>query len=475
MKRRFSPDFAVGVSALLGLLIMIYFSLEVNDTGSLGSKTTTYYAFFDSVSGLVKRTPIEVAGIIVGYIENISLENNKAKIEVKLKRDIKVYDNALLEIKDRGVLGDKFVQLHLGDPSLPVIPSDGTIKNTSSGGGFEEMSAALNEVTKTIRTLLESDNPEGALGHTIVNIRDMTADLRDIVDHNQVRIDEILRNIEMFSKDLSEISRENKDEIKTVLASLGDVAKSLKTSLGKDGNVTHATEKLDQTMASIQNMVEKIERGEGTLGKIINDETTINNINETVEGLNDTLGLFRKIQLGLRYRGEYLTSAGQMQNLIGFTIAPSPDKYLLLELVSAPVGQTRITDTIVNSGGSTISSTQTVQTNDRITLTLLFAKRLLDMTFRFGMIRSEGGAGLDFHLFKDKLVLSMEGFDFNRYNNRAHLRAYATLILYKHLLLTGGVDDFANKTGGKNAFFGAGIQFTENDLKALIPVLGGLN
>lgn len=475
MNKRFSPDFAVGVSALLGLLIMAYFSLEVDNSSSMGRKAHTYYSNFKSASGLVKKTPIEIAGIVVGFVDEITLAGDKARIKVRLRKDVKVYSDAVLHIKDRGVLGDKFVLLLPGTNTNPLVLEGGEINGADAGGGFEELSASLGEVSKTIKELLNSDNPKGALGETIVNIRETTHGLRDLIETNQIRINKILSNIESFSGNLNEITADNKEQIKTTLASIQDVAVALKTSLGKDGNVTKATEKLDQSMASVQKIVDKIERGEGTLGKIINDETTINNINETVESVNETLGLFRRIQLGIRFRGEYLTSSKQLQNLIGVTIAPTPDKYVLIEVVNSPVGYTSITNTSVNSGGTNISTTQTVQSDNKTTLTLLFAKRFLDFTLRFGMIRSTGGAGMDFHLFKDNLTFSFEGFNFNRFNNSAHYRAYGTLLLYRHVLLTGGVDDIFNKLGGKNAFFGAGIQFTEQDLKAMLPVAGAVN
>lgn len=475
MKNRFSPDFAVGVSALLGLLIMVYISLEVNDTGSFG-KTVSYYAKFDTASGVVKRSPLEIAGIMVGYVENIVLDGDRARLIFRVRRDTAIYEDGLVQIKDRGVLGDKYIQLHPGTATKARILPDGEIPSRGAGGGLEEVTSAVSEITATLKALLSSDNPQGALGQSIVNIRDMTADFKEVMEANQARINKILANVEDFTGDMSEISRENKNQIKQVLASLGEVAESLKTSLGKDGNVTQATEKLNHTMASIQGMVDKIDRGEGTIGKLINDERTINNVNETIEGVNETLGLFRRIQLGIRYRGEFLSDAKELQSLIGFTIAPTPDKYILFELVSAPVGQTTVTNTTVNAAGNPVSNTETVQTDDKVTLTLLFGKRFLDTTFRFGMIRGEGGAGMDFHLFRDKLTLSVEGFDFNRFENRAHLRAYATLTLYKHLLLTGGVDDAIERSGRRNAFFGAGLQFFENDLKALLPAVGtGLN
>ena len=64
-------------------------------------------------------------------------------------------------------------------------------------------------------------------------------------------------------------------------------------------------------------------------------------------------------------------------------------------------------------------------------------------------------------------------FDLGRPNNRPHMRLYGTLYLYQHVILTGGVDDMLNQAGGKNPFVGIGLQFTDNDFKALLPVLRG--
>ncbi len=85
MNRAISKDLIVGVFAFVSLIIMVILSLEVNGKGTIGKRAQTFYADFDSVSGLVERTPVEVAGINSGYIESIELLNDKAKITIKLK------------------------------------------------------------------------------------------------------------------------------------------------------------------------------------------------------------------------------------------------------------------------------------------------------------------------------------------------------------------------------------------------------
>lgn len=473
MRKFLSTEFTVGTFALLGLLMIIYMSLQVSERSTVHGAAKTYYAYFESVSGLVRKVPVEVSGIPAGYIDQTELADNRARVTVKLRSQVKVYADASLMIRDRGVLGDKYVQLDPGTSTQPLLASGDEIKKTYSHSDLERIMKSLSETSDTIKALMSSEHPQGALGQIVMNMRNLSERLNDIVGSNHDRINRIIANLDGFSKNLNDITDENKEQIHTVLVALNDVADSMKDTLGKGGSVERAAQRLDRTLESLEKITNKVERGEGTIGKLINDETTVDNLNKAAEGLNDTFGLFRRIQLGVRYRGEYLFSSKDMQNLIGITIAPAPDKYLLIELVDAPRGRAHIVDTVVSSNGTVVSTTQTIQTSNDLLFTILLAKRFWDVTFRAGLLRSTGGAGLDYYLLGDRLMLSVEGFDFSRPGNRAHLRAYGTLVLYKHLLLTGGVDDLITKVGGRNGFAGAGIQFTDNDLKALLTAIPG--
>jgi phospholipid/cholesterol/gamma-HCH transport system substrate-binding protein len=436
-----NTEFAVGLFALVGLGVIIFMSLQVNRQHSAGRSASSYYADFESVSGLIPKIPVEVSGIISGYVDTIELIENKARVTVIINSKVKVYENAALLIRDRGVLGDRYVVLNPGTPDHILIPNGGLIATTQSQSDFERLQKTLAETADVLKDLLQSDNPTGALGKTIANLRDITDKINMIVGENQDSINEIVENVRSLTHQINQISTENRGEIKELVASLNDV-------------------------------VQKINNGEGTLGKLINDDTTVNNLNSTLEGVSNTLNLFTRVQLKFRYRGEYLMSANELQNLFGIMISPGPDKYIFVELVDSPVGETIVTDTIINSGG-TSTSTQTIQTNSGLTFTVQFAKRFWDATLRVGLIRSQGGVGLDYHFFKDRLILTGEMFDLGRPNNRPHMRMYGTLYLYQHVILTGGVDDLLSQVGGKNPFVGLGLQFTDNDFKALLPVLRG--
>ncbi|MCB0327037.1 MAG: MCE family protein [Bdellovibrionales bacterium] len=466
-------EFVVGAFALAGMLLIIYMSVRVNDRGSIRpGSTQRYYAYFESVSGLVENVPVEVSGIPSGYVEEISLVNNRARVAVRMKKTVKVYEDAMILIKDRGALGDRYVVLNPGNSDLALIEDEGEIKRTMSQSDFERITATLAETAEVLKELVQSDNPQGALGQTVVNIRDITDKLDDMVGENQQKIGFMIANLESLTGHVNDIAKENKETITSLLASLEKVAGALRDDFDEGGDLAMATANLNETMESIQNITEKIERGEGTVGRLLNDDDTVDQLNGALAGLNQTFGLINRTQLKFRYRGEFLPTTGDLQNYFGAMVLPTPDKFFLIELVDAPKGETVVTDTIINSGNVS-TTTQTIQTGSGLTYSVQFGKRFWDATLRVGLFRSQGGVAVDYHLLKDKLVLSVEAFDLARPGNQPIVRTYGTLTIYKHLLLTGGLNDALNEQGGIEPFFGLGLEFTDNDFKALIPAFAG--
>src|SRR5580765_3797668 len=121
----------------MGLLVIIYISLKVNDRGTVGSSTNIYRANFDTVSGLVRKVPVEVSGIPVGYVDDISLQENKAIVSLKVNREVKIFADSSVYIRDRGILGDRYVQLNPGSTNQPQLKDGDTIPKALSKSDFE--------------------------------------------------------------------------------------------------------------------------------------------------------------------------------------------------------------------------------------------------------------------------------------------------------------------------------------------------
>ena len=95
------------------------------------------------------------------------------------------------------------------------------------------------------------------------------------------------------------------------------------------------------------------------------------------------------------------------------------------------------------------------------------AKRFHDLGLRAGLFESTGGVATDYYLFEDSLVFSMEIFDFDPDEN-PHLKFKAEYTPFQYIYLTGGYDDFISSEDEESFFLGAGLSFSDEDIKTLI-------
>ena len=157
---------------------------------------------------------------------------------------------------------------------------------------------------------------------------------------------------------------------------------------------------------------------------------------------------------------------------------PRPDKFYLIEIVDDPRGLRR-TEKSSRLGPDGFVPTETTTTSERLKFTLQFGRTYGMVTGRFGIKESTGGAGIDLHLLRDRLLLSVDVFD-TKFNNYPRVQARASLAVWdRHLYLVAGVDDVMNKRssvqsgGGFDYFFGGQLIFNDEDLKSMLLVGGG--
>jgi phospholipid/cholesterol/gamma-HCH transport system substrate-binding protein len=98
---------------------------------------------------------------------------------------------------------------------------------------------------------------------------------------------------------------------------------------------------------------------------------------------------------------------------------------------------------------------------------LLFAKNFHDFTLKGGLMENSGGVGFEYWLFRDKLSLSLDAFEFSELN----LRAQAQYNFWKGVYVLGGVSDILDNQSKKSSYLGAGLTLSNDDLKLLLTSL----
>ena len=138
--KKYSIETVVGIFVVIGLICVAYMTVKLGKVTFFGDNYYSLYANFSSVSGLRVGNPVEIDGIEVGRVENLSIDQEKqaAVVELKIRNGIKVYVDAGASIKTAGLIGDKFINIDPGGGG-EILKQGGSISETNSPIDIEEL------------------------------------------------------------------------------------------------------------------------------------------------------------------------------------------------------------------------------------------------------------------------------------------------------------------------------------------------
>ena len=131
-------EMVVGVFVLVGILCLGYLSIKLGKLEMIGGDVYEVEAQFNSASGLKPGSTIEIAGVEVGRVRGITLNQDRAMVKLAVNNTVKLYTDTIASIKTRGIIGEKFLALSPGGGGDPLKPGD-TIRDTESGLDLEEL------------------------------------------------------------------------------------------------------------------------------------------------------------------------------------------------------------------------------------------------------------------------------------------------------------------------------------------------
>lgn len=492
----------VGAFALVVLGVLGFFILRIEDVNLVGAaKTQTIDVVFPSVAGLDEKSPVRVAGVRVGKVKKIKLSGTNAVATLEFDAAIELHEGTTAYVANLGLLGEKYVELYPGAPGTPMLGSktkpilgstlptiddvtsqvsqiatdvkavSASMRNAMGGPEGEqrlqEIVENIRDITERMKIMLASN--EGNVNASADNIRQITADLR-------VEIPRIADSLDRFANTISDTVTENRQDVRSLVANSKDVAAELRT-----------------TADNLNSITGQIRSGEGTIGKLIYDDTahkqltsSLNSLELGVNELRDTLSKSRRLQMAVDVKSAYYDGveenpdygfSGNSRGGVALLLRPNPDRnrFLNLEVNYDPRGnrhEKQTQTTVTGPDGIPVTTTtNTVKWEKDWVFSAQAAWQVDKTRVRVGVFDGTGGIGADY-FFNDRLSLTGEVFDFNERagNTDPHLRMFGNWTVlperenFPMIYLTGGVDNVLND----NAItVGGGIRWTDDDLKYL--------
>lgn len=131
--KKYAMETVVGIFVVVGLLLIAYMTVKLGHVGFISDDTYSLVARFSTVTGLRAGNPVYILGIEVGRVERIFMdqENQKAVVEMKIKKGVKIYDDAIASIKTEGLIGDRYLSIDPGGGG-DLLKNRGTIIETQA-------------------------------------------------------------------------------------------------------------------------------------------------------------------------------------------------------------------------------------------------------------------------------------------------------------------------------------------------------
>lgn len=486
----------VGVFATLCLIVLAVLIWNIEDLNPFAEEGQRVEAVFTSVAGLDDKAPVRIAGVRIGRVDGIRLEGQRPRVQLLLDQPIPLTEGTFARVSSLGLLGDKYVELVLGPEDAPLLPP-GTILVGTAPPSFDETMAKLNEIGDSIQRVTGSF-AEGDLGGNInrlvADIEATSREIRLLVAENRANVSSAVRNFDQVGATLAQELPRLAGQMERALDQIAQVVEENRGDLSASmGNIRELTSKLQTSADNLNQISGKIASGEGTLGKLINEEeaynevlSTLDSIQGGVETLSGTIGAINKFDIELDMQGYSLLDAPQGVGAAGddenstyaslqLHIDPQDNERLYRAgIVSNPAGKRREktqTITVTNPDGSVETTTIENLTEERAyVITGLFGYQApRDLRLWAGLIESTAGAQVEYPLLDRRLWLSVEAFDFSRPQDLApHLRLTGRYQFHPNLYVIGGYDDVLEND---SIFLGGGIRWRDENLKTLLGLV----
>lgn len=432
-------EIKIGIFMTIAIFILSLFIFIVGDI-SVFFKKKGYPLFvnFDSVAGLEKRAVVRMAGVKVGFVKKITLKETRAEVLLNIDSRVKVDQDSKVTLASLGLLGEKYIEIMPGGGLEFCQPGD--VLGSVPSIGFDKLGVLLFSVGDEIKELggllgevIGEGEPEANIKETLQNISSFVAELKDFFGESKGELNKSIKKsseaIQKFEQGVEGVSH-NLDELILLLKStVEENRENVKINLE---SIKELILKIEKSLGLLNESLEKINKGEGTLGRLIQDAGLYERTEETVKGIQKMIQPVSSFRVKMEIRADYLTEGNLLKNYLTFGLWPTPEKFLLAQIIRDPL-------------------------LDKFTYSLQGGIRWGPLVSRAGILESKFGLGVDYYTLHDRLRFSIESFDFNRHP-RPNFRIWTRYAASKYVCLLVGIEDFT-LAPNRELFFGFSLGF----------------
>ncbi|MEE0977542.1 MAG: MlaD family protein [Bacteroidales bacterium] len=275
-----------------GILLLLFFGIKFLKGIDVFQKETTYYVFYDNVSGMYEGNYIYLNGMKVGYVKDIEAMGERAEkflVTVAVDSKIKITDDSKMVFFSVDILGSKAMKIELGNSNC-ILENKDTIMGGVELGMLDKLGSSIAPMAQNLDSILFAtknilnQQTQNNLQHTFANLEatserlsSISGQFDNLMKNEKEKIGKIISNTESITSNL----KNNNDELNNIISKIGQITDTV-TQAQLGSTILQTT----QTLEKLNNVLGVIEKGKGNIGLLINDDGLYKSLDESAKKLD---------------------------------------------------------------------------------------------------------------------------------------------------------------------------------------------
>lgn len=506
----------VTILVLVGAVVLIALWIRSRMPATKVGQSFTTCARFRDGSRLAVGSPVMIAGVRVGEITRMSLEGGFARVDMRLQNDVAIPVDSWVTKRAYSPFGDSYVEIiptgsEAGAPTAQRLRSGQCLTRVQEGTSTDRMLRAIDDVMpKVVRGLdraheVSLEGRKWALG----TLEDRLLDAEHWLDEGHIegplaKADQALARLESGAASAADAVAGARPQVDRSLDRVANGVAAARKQMADlsvrlhDGmqGMREGMNRIDEPADDFAELLAAVNEGrgddyKGTLGRLINDPSTADSIEEATDSVRSGTSSFSRFKSWLGLRMEFNVFAQEPRFFVTAEVRARTDKFYLVELERGPLGD--FPDDEISDATGVPEYTRHQELHDRLRFTVQFGKTFGNwFQIRGGVKESTFGFGADMLLGDGRLKFSADLYGSYQYTPR--LKLAGALAVFRSIYLIAGIDDVLNEPGylsirkgntdvpiqfdtirfGRDYFLGAELHFDDADLSMLLRVYGAL-
>jgi len=484
-----SVQFKVGLFTVAALLLVGAVTVFVNDKPFWWRPCQLVYINVEDATGLKTKSPVRSLGIQVGYLNSVQLADTKVRLGICVTAKVDVTPSTRAYIRGEGFLGDKFVELKplkyvgpkldLQDVGSGAVP---TPEGTPSGGREPQSVRVIDgaeEVTWIRRAwdlLIPSASAEDSPSKESKKPRDIPVgtggqDVQQLVN----QVNGLVNEVTSLTQSLKQAIKP--EDLRATMQQLNRTLENASRTLSPEGNLTTTAQrtlsKLEDAIEQLRDMAIRINKGEGSVGMILNDPYYAESVKELLKNANRLLTRVGGIRFNVDLGALILPVPDGSRGTFQVMIWPRDGRYYRLGVsVDSARGRQTVVTTQTQSGGATTEVRTTTLEQQGILVTAMLGKLFFNnrLDLSLGVLYGDGAVSGSVHLGpkgdEERYRITSDIYS-RALGGGVEVRLSAWGKVYEGLYFTAGAETLHEVSGKFNYFYGAGVSFDDEDIKIL--------